>query len=505
MDKNEYTILRNLYEATKHRLTQEEFIKSFLGVDIANNPDGKYNILDADYFTKTVFTTVADKLNDKSQWFETVQDITALNKEVILNKMLEIFSLPIEKSISYYTNNRKSKKKEEKYYEKDACKKIGEKLLELKKEPYSDYEFFQVIWYIVYLAVYKHLPEDNKIQNDYEEFNFNVIKKYGAVTKPAQRAIVELAKKGNVVAQNTLGELFLYGRIAGDEPHYEKAYSYFLKAAGDISNDGSVHLPIACWNVAYMLFNYQFRRELKNVHISELNNTTLRDRIENAINYCILALKIDKKCMPAFNLLGVILNVLEETTDSIISSTDRDCLKNKIILNEDLKRLLPEGKECIAETLFEIASSAGYVESLNNLWRIYCRKAFDELQGSSDEQKYISEAIKYLEKSAKNHCTWANNKLGELYREGYINIYYETIGKSESRPYENLIDMQKAKEYYLSAIDYFIDKDSAWAAYHLLESYLDELDRDTKNRCRDIIEMAKNKEVIEKYKLLKMI
>ena len=116
----------------------------------------------------------------------------------------------------------------------------------------------------------------------------------------------------------------------------------------------------------------------------------------------------------------------------------------------------------------------------------------------------ISEAIKYLEKSAENYCTWANNKLGELYREGYINIYYETIGKSESRQFKK-IDRQKAKGYYLSAIDYFIDKDSAWAAYHLLESYSDELDRDTKNRCRDIIEIAKNKEIIEKYKLLKTI
>lgn len=499
-ERKQYTILCSLKNVLG--ITEVKFREYFLGDKrtyiTKTSPTYWQNIVCGDYLTKEGLEIAEISIKNKIKWIETVQSIVLKNRKEIFDEMKEIFKNSKKSRLVYARSNPSSanKKPDDIFCDYDVKSKkcIFKHLKELEKGIHTDYEFVQLIWCIVYLAVFKCIPTsfaNDKIQLDYEEYNISVVKTYGSVTIPAQRAIVELAEKENVVAQVALGDLFYYGRFTGGVPQYRKAYSYFLKAAGSLDDEDGVHLPLACWKVAYMLFNYRFRRELKKtVIIKELESIPQENRIRNAIQYCILAIKKDERCIQAYNLLGVILNILE-ITENLMFIKD-EILKNDYLINKVGTNLRPE-------TFFGIAAEEGYVEAMNNLWQIACRKAFQMKDGSEEEKKLLDVAIGYLEQSASKHCTWANNKLGELYREGYMNVYLESIEKYERKTYTELIDPDKARWYYLRAIECFIDQYSAWAAFHLLETFYDDLDEDTLSQCHDIILAVRNKEVVQKY------
>lgn len=105
-----------------------------------------------------------------------------------------------------------------------------------------------------------------------ETYNEQVLRRYGSMTMPAYRMIVGLAKAGNVVALTELGELYYNGRLTNGKPQYQKAFHCFLEAAGRPDEKREKRYPLACWNMAYILFNYQYRQDLKKAYIFDLQD-----------------------------------------------------------------------------------------------------------------------------------------------------------------------------------------------------------------------------------------
>ena len=505
MSNTDGNIIYNLQ--TLSGLTTEEFRERILGEkSISSNTQVWSNIKYGDYLTKEMGRNAKNDINNKINWIKTRGSLFEYEQEkILISGLINILRI---KDLRYAKSNPKGKSYNDNnktvytLYDKKSKKVLLNYLKNMRKQvkDIKKYEALECIWLVMYFAIYKQLPstfnQQDKLLKDIEEYNTMVIHSYGIVTNPAHRAIVELANVGNVVAQNTLGELFCYGRLSKGIPQYEDAYHWFQKAAGSLEDENAIHYPLACWNVAYMLFNYHFRRNLKEgVNIRELNVLTHETRTEMAIRYCILALKNDPTCIPVYNLLGVMLDVLEtmENRKEIYKRLSEDSYLTERM---GVKTLEPE-------IFFQKASQAGYVEASNNLARRETKRALAEPDRSRKQKEYIQKAIYYLQQSAERNGTWACRKLGELYTEGKINVYYEEVGKLDTRYYnredDEYIDLDKAYHYYLKAFEYFLDTDSAWSALHLLESFDDYLDAEQYKEYERVIEIVNNKEIRQKY------
>lgn len=488
-------------------LNTMKFREKFLGESDDTSSQNWSNIKYGDYFTSTSLTKAQMAIDNKREWIGNAEKSFCYDtKENMIDKLIEILS---KDNLQYAVKNLRGGKADGssnamKLYNEEEKDGLICNLQSIKNNvvDVSNYDLIEQIWCIMYFAIYKRLPasfaQKDKFRKDMEEYNDTVMKLYGNTTRPAYRAIIDLAYSGNIVAQNELADLFYYGRLSGGEPQHKKAFEWFKKAAGELDDLKAIHYPLACWNVAYMLFNYHFRRDLKTkVTIKEIEEMSVKARRENAINYCLLALEQDKKCIPAYNLLGVILDVLETITSE---SEEISALITKVQSSELLRGLV--GTTINSEVLFLKASEGGYVEASSNLARRECDKALNSIENSFDEKEHVIKAIDFFRNAAEKNGTWACNKLGEFYRLGKISVYYEEIDKTETKYFPEFINEEKARYYYLKATDNFLDKDSAWASLHLLESFKDDLDNESLERCREVIELVDNKEVNELYRNL---
>lgn len=498
-EKNDYEqgmLLFNLKLLMGSSIKVSDFCKIFLGEE-ENNQNNWTSIKNYDYLIKYKKTKAKDYLSRKKQWMGEVKPYALpMRCEVVNGMILFLKSGRLMYAISNPASKKFDKKNDVKLYNKEEIKNLSSLYKKVKKNNYDHYEFLDAIWQTVYLAVYGFLPKnDDLINNDMDEYEYKILKPYGgSMSIPAQRALYYLAKKGNVVALNDLGELYYYGKITNGVPDYQRAYCEFVKAAGNKDDC----YPLGCWNVAYMLFNYRFRRELKNICvIPELEVEPHETRIKKAIRYCIMAMKKDITFMPAINLLGVILDV-------IVNVDSYRTINVEITNDLFIKELFKDKGEITPELFFKEAANPlyGYAEAENNLWRINCERAFKADHDSTSESKYLKEAVKHLEISAKLHCTWACNKLGVYYSTGEMQIYYEETSTIEKRIFDQrrVIDKRKAFRFFLMAIDDFIDASSAWSAYHILTEFQDDIDEKIVDRCTDIIcNLTKNKEVRQRY------
>lgn len=495
-DNESGMILFNVKSLMGSSINISDFCKYFLGEE-ENNQNNWTNIKNYDYLIKDKKNKAKVHLIEKNQWIEKVKPyVLPVRYEMVDGMISFLKSNGLIFAVSNPLSKKFDKKNDVKQYNKMDIKALITSYKRVKKNNYDHYEYLDIIWQTVYLTVYGFLPKkEDLLSNDIDEYEYKILKPYGgSMSIPAQRALYYLAKKGNVVAHNDLGELYYYGKITNGEPDYQRAYCEFVKAAGN----GDDCYPLGCWNVAYMLFNYRFRRELKNIPaIPELEVEPHEVRIKKAIRYCLRAIKKDVSFMPALNLLGVIFDV--------IANVDNYRTINVEIINDSfLQEMFREKGEITPELLFKEAANPlyGYAEAENNLWRINCERAFKAEHDSASENKYLMEAIKHLEISAKLHCTWACNKLGVYYSTGEMQIYYEETSTIEKRIFDpkRVVDKRKAFRFFLMAIEDFIDASSAWAAYHILTEFQDDIDDKIIEKCIDIIcNLTRNKEVRQNY------
>lgn len=503
--KNEGMLLWNLQVLSG--ASTNEFRSKLLGepeFSIGQNTQKWMNIKQADYLTSDALKDAKRAVLNKSKWKEQAAHLFRNQTQSdFLRKLISILKKKLKYSLK--TPGGKTGRNLEDFLKKNLIPyndnyktALIESMQRCVQGKETEFDAMDYAWFATYLAIFKQLPNEfyqaGRLRHDLAEYNEMVQQRYGSVSTPAYRVIVSLANAGNLVAITELGELNYYGRFSQGKPQYKEAYRCFRIAAGELDGSSNIHYPLACWNIAYMMFNYGFRRDLKEAFVSELEEQKMCERQEMAVRYCLTALEADRACVPVYNLLGVILDVLETTAGHDKWARDTSLM----IKNSEIVQTIFGSDSITPENFFERASERGYVEASNNLARRECKKTISAKRGSHDQYVHLQKAIEYFERASQNSGTWASNKLGEFYRTGVISVYYEEINSTESVTFETCIDDNKAMYYYEKAMETFVDTHSAWACLHLLESYGDRIDEAIYNRCVYILNIVENKEIKER-------
>ncbi len=187
------------------------------------------------------------------------------------------------------------------------------------------------------------------------------------------RGIYELAKHENPFACFEMASMECYGIITG-KPRYDKAYNYYKIAA-------KANHPTANWAIGYLYYE------------GHIGNKSKHD-MYLAFKYFNKARKLN--CANAYTSIGNIFLC------GNISHINKD--ENKAV------------------KMFKISASMGHVYAFNNLGKI-CEK-----------NNKLKLAFEYYMKSANLGDSWAQNKIGEFYRLGKIDI----INLKESFKYYKL-------------------------------------------------------------------
>ena len=359
----------------------------------------------------------------------------------------------------------------------------------------SEYDPVGCIYGFIQLAVFKEVKDDlffgDHYNKDLKEFEEKVLKKYGAISMPATRAIISLHKREcpNIVATYELAEMYYYGNCNGIKKNMLKAYDLYEQAAG-IDNltrePDKMHChPLALWALAYTLYNYHRKgSDLESCDtipaIEEMDRKNKLSRLELAIKYAHVAMILNNNG-PASNILGQIA-LLEE--DEYPGITD---LRTKYRMES-------------AQHYFEYSVEQGYIYSLNNLAMLENELIFTD---KVKETQHLNEMIRYLSLSAEQNEPWAANKLGELYRTGTVTCKKKiSSSNEESKKTFNIINDEEAIKNYKLAIESFNDINSAWAYYNLLVHYPDNFKNNPQTIKEYVVNISqlRNQTVIDKTK-----
>lgn len=284
---------------------------------------------------------------------------------------------------------------------------------------------YSVMFFISHGYICKRFSESiNGVSADREEFNREVVSKYGCTGNPGIYAIYRLAnkKRPNSIAVFEAAELEYYGRGISSKPNYEKAFALYKKGCYDLDNFN----PMTAWSYAYMLYNYD-RKDLEGVVIKKLESLSKRERKIKAIKPALMAFECG--CPAAANLLG------------------------QIVEDDDIPQEYKNNLKRTNVEYYEIASSEGYVFSKNRLskyWNEQSNKAVSQLE----KEECLKKARSYLKESADLGEPYACNKYASTYLTGNPN------------------DIKLALPYFLTAYNLGNVKTREWAAANLIQYYI---------------------------------
>lgn len=310
----------------------------------------------------------------------------------------------------------------------------------------TPYNLYVYIYYAVNKKFPPFLAYGQQYLSDLEEFNEAVLCKYGVVSEPGKRAIIELALRrknpdtpGNLFALCEYADMLYYGDNILGKPNYPEAIKIYRTAAGlnNVQGMETVCHPLALFSLSYIFYNYHRRGKLKNIpDIEYLEKYTDLERIEIAILYSKQSLSI-MKTGAAYNNLGVIS---ENLSADLVEKYS----------------LLP------AQNYYQKATEYNYVYAYNNL----ATQEIKALNSDPDhEMLHLNNCIQYLSKAAESLEPWASNWLGNFYLSGKV--------RYSNKIYKNVINRDLAKKYFFKALDYHIDRNSAWAAANLIVYFPD--------------------------------
>ena len=422
----------NLFPNTKEFI---EFLTQKEGCSISNACWAE--IAKKDYFTKTLTLDISEFLDDEEEFESELKETFNNNDNLknLLNPRLTDILITVN---TYEVPNRGII-----FYNPE----LKEQLLSYLQVTKDNFSIERNIYLLVYFAVRKTLPANFYFGYGYRqqlnEFNDKIICRYGVNSKPGTRAIIELAENGNIFALYEYADMLYYGNSFVNVPDYEKAISYYQKAAGlnkisnQIKNKGLCN-PLALWSLSYIYFNYHRRVELaKADNIIELDRLTSDERIEVAIQYAKWAIGMTS-CAPAENILGVISRYLGKSQ------------QRKYNLKSPLE-------------YFNNAKEHDYIYAYNNVASVELDLIFTD---PTNETAHLDAYIKNLTISAKKMEPYAANTLGKFFLSGTVKTEIDNCAYEHT--YAEYINPQTAKECFHYGISSYMDGNSAWAYANLI-------------------------------------
>ena len=391
---------------------------------------------DGSAFKKKLSTLLGPKDSDK----EIIQEFSLRMKKLI--KSVNIYALKRIKSSetsfsedSFSTYNPDAKKHLLKYF---TC--------DISSCTLKDY-----IYVITYWAMLKTLPPVFFFELNYRkqlaEFNTVVVSRYGVNSQGGKRVLLDLCNS-NIFAMYEVGNLYYFGMRYNQKPDLQKALYYFKKSAGISSNDEidqSKCNPLALWVISYMYRTY--RKDLDLAHldynaIPEIECLTETERLSLSIKYCKKAVQLNR-CIPAYNLLGLISKNLSEVERKEYS------LKSP-------------------EYYFLEAAEQDYPYAYNNLAAIEREKIF--VSSYPIARKHLDKYLHYLSKAADLDEPWACRKLGQFYLDGKITLQDLEVSFLSKK------DLETAYKYFQKAISEYNNESSAISYDYLLVHFQDKYD-----------------------------
>ena len=318
---------------------------------------------------------------------------------------------------------------------------------------------------------------DDTFKQDMEEYTGNILLKYGGYSPSAERELMCLTDKGNIIAAKMYADLVFYGRILRVS-QYREAFDLYLNAAGITIGDDGVwsvtgrSYPLAMYSLSFYLVNYRKGSVLKECEkIDRIENMSLNCRIKTALELALSCLE-HVNSPDAINIIGRILQMasvedglyadLKEIIDSDISGREFPVISLSVGQCSDMG-------ECgdTARCFFEASAREGYVYAGNNLAAKEAERIVI-MNGTGDDgdsvKKSVERYINYLKLSADKYEPYAANRLGMFYINGEISVNGR---RAVFREYAN---KALAKEYFKKATVY-PDMNSAWAFYNLIKYF----------------------------------
>lgn len=317
------------------------------------------------------------------------------------------------------------------------CEYLNNKIVQYANKIISREDFAIMIYSILFYISHGFICEKfheaiNGIDSDREEFNREVLAKYGCSGDPGMYAIYRMTNRPtpNAIAVFEAGELEYYGRGPSKKPNFEKAFYLYKKGCYSLSNFN----PLSAWSYSYILYKYQ-EKELENAYIAELEDDIKTSGPDEAKkNRKIAAIEPALKafncgCYAAANILGQIYDDTE--------------------IPNEYKNVLTK----TSNGYFEAASAGGYVFAKNQLYGIWKGSA-DRETNSKKRAEYLKRAFSYLKESADLCEPWACNK--------YADSYLIQIEKN----YDD------AFKYFIDAYNLGVGNTKEWAAANIIKYYI---------------------------------
>ena len=411
-------------------------------------------------------TILINKLNDKETYRNYLSEHIIFDKNTVYleKEITNVMVEALKKVTTYYPNMNANDKTALRYNETEKTAFIEL----LKMQPKG---LIQKIYLYLYFSVVRtncaNFYFGSNYEHDLNEFNNEVLCKYGTSSSAGLRAITTLAKKEplNMFAAFEYGELFYYGRNSLVK-NLTKAFEWYFKAAGLLPPTKTNFFrnrlteineeycnPLALWSIAYVMYNYHRNADLKKcedvTYIEDLydDNNERRDEyiIQMALFYAYKSYSLNNNG-PAANLLGNILTKM----------TEEDFLYYKSAMETEYDIILLDNPI----DYYEIAIKQNYVYGFNN----YADQIAKMIKKNPSLCKnYINKYIELLENSKLKDEPWALNKLGLYYYGGEIS---PGVIDTEMKP-----NLSQAKEYFHQATTTFIDHNSVWACVNLITKF----------------------------------
>ena len=125
-----------------------------------------------------------------------------------------------------------------------------------------------------------------------------------------------------------------------------------------------------------------------------------------------------------------------------------------------------------SDEYFKDAADKGYVYAINNEAISHANNAFEK---HDEKEEYVKKYIEAMGRSADKYEPWACVELGHFYRTGIIEKRRnDTLARTgDTLTFPEYINLDKARDYYLRASEFMLDKNSGWACYNILCYYQD--------------------------------
>ncbi len=305
---------------------------------------------------------------------------------------------------------------------------------------------------------------DESYLNDLNTYTEEVVARAGVSSRSAEREVIYMAEKGNLVCTKLYGDMIFYKKI--HVPHAQtEAFNLYMAASGlTVMENGEWRqkgpaYPQAYWMVAYYLMNYKRESDLKD---GETN--PVLDALPLAKRFGMAA-ELTRACLAksqvpgALNLMG---RILKE------ASREQELYE---AVNESLSFASPEEMKQASVAYYEAAADAGYAYACNNLAASEAERIVELSEAGKTEEipAVVDRYLRWLKSSADRFEPYAANRLGLFYRTGEVR---GTNGTVHLREYTNA---ELGREYFYKAVKY-PEKSSAWAYFNLLKYYHQDYD-----------------------------